>query len=325
MWDFIEFSDLKQMMPRFTSICDIARVVDPIRKKVMNLEGESLKEYDGFCCYDYWNRGEVCYNCVSSRAYIEKKILVKLEIKEDAVNLITAIPTQNGSLPLVVELIKDITDSVVTSCPEDENNVNGFSSKGSASRLIAELNDLAVKDHLTGLYNRRFIDTRLESDIVQAYLTGKPLSVMFIDADSFKTINSECGHVAGDDALKVMASVIKSSISEPDCWAARYGGDEFFVSMNRHGESDALKTAEAIQSYLENRGHVKIGEHYRKLSASLGVYTLSVGLDENNGLPANRITARDLISIADGCMYKAKAQGRNSIVSMTGKGTASNK
>lgn len=127
----------------------------------MNLEGELAKEHDGFCCYDYWNRGEVCYNCVSSRAYIEQKIFVKLEVKEHSVNLITAIPTRNGSLPLVVELIKDITDSVVTSCPEDENEVNGFSSKSSASRLVAELNDLAVKDHLTGLYNRRFIDTRL--------------------------------------------------------------------------------------------------------------------------------------------------------------------
>lgn len=148
---------------------------------------------------------------------------------------------------------------------------------------------------------------------------------MFIDADNFKTINSECGHVAGDDALKVMASVIKSSISEPDSWAARYGGDEFFVSMNRHDESDALKTAEEIKSSLENRGHIKIGEHYRKLSASIGVYALNVGLDENNELPKKCITARDLIILADGCMYKAKAQGRNSIVSMNGNEKASNK
>ena len=321
MLDVIDFRVIQEMLPRLNSFCDIVRVVDPISKKVVTLSGDRIEEFDGFCCYDYWNRGEVCYNCISTRAFADKKSYVKLEIKGDCIKLITAIPAMDGPRPLVVELIKDVTTSIVTSdnetCEEAQES-NHLPPDVTAGRLVRDLNDLAVKDHLTGLYNRRFISTRLESDIIQTYIAEKPLSVMFIDADNFKSINDKFGHVTGDEALVKLADVLKRNVVSDGCWTARYGGDEFFVSLNHLDEEEALKVAQAIRTSFGELNVPNNCSEFIKLSASIGLYTLHASLDENNKLPEKRINALELIKLTDDCMYKAKQLGRNTIYSCSG-------
>ncbi len=163
------------------------------------------------------------------------------------------------------------------------------------SRFIKELNDAAVRDPLTTLYNRRFVDERLPVDIINALLRHKPLSVCFIDLDNFKAINDLYGHKAGDSTIKEAGEVIARNISHDDVWAARYGGDEFLLCLSGVEEDQARAIAECIQREIEQM----------PLSQAVkgGPLSISFGIETMKDFP---VTAEELIRRADEKMYKAK-------------------
>ena len=157
---------------------------------------------------------------------------------------------------------------------------------------------LSEQDGLTGLFNRRALDRRLEKAVATAGHEGAPLSLIVLDTDLFKHYNDQYGHLAGDDALRCLARVMRANVRQEDmCF--RYGGEEFVILLPGQGLAHATVVAERIR------------EAYREDSASeLGPGgTVSLGVAEwREGDTANTLLAR-----ADAALYRAKAAGRDRV------------
>ncbi|GAW66466.1 diguanylate cyclase [Geoanaerobacter pelophilus] len=163
---------------------------------------------------------------------------------------------------------------------------------------------LSVTDALTGLYNRRFLKNRLEEELNRSIRQGLNLTVIFIDLDFFKSYNDLCGHLAGDEALRITAEIIKASLREMDI-VARYGGEEFCAVLPGTSKVEAMIVAERIRSEIEREifpGESEIPQV--RLTASLGV----------SSFPEDGRTFTALVHASDVALYEAKASGRNRIV-----------
>jgi diguanylate cyclase (GGDEF)-like protein len=164
---------------------------------------------------------------------------------------------------------------------------------------------LSVTDSLTGLYNRRFLKSRIEEELNRSNHQGLNLSILFIDLDFFKNYNDVCGHLAGDEALKRTADIIQASLREMDT-VARYGGEEFCALLPGTSREEALIVAERIRAEIEAEKFP--GQHnlpHGKLTASFGVACF----------PEDGRTYTALVHASDIALYQAKANGRNRVVS----------
>lgn len=169
----------------------------------------------------------------------------------------------------------------------------------SAADRLTQAEVEAVTDSLTGLYNHRYLQQRLETEVEQAG-NATSVSLLFCDIDHFKGLNDSCGHAAGDTVLRAVADIISRSARRVDI-ATRYGGDEFAVVLMDTGAGVAAEVAERIRSSVE-LAHL----HPRR-----GAVTLSIGIAT---MPANGKTKESLIESADLAMYRAKNGGRNRCV-----------
>lgn len=285
--EFMTLSDIKDKLDFFCKMYDTARLVDPECKKVLEYRGSSLAGTQE-TCYDYWGNGKICDNCVSIRAYQGNRSFIKLEKSRDEVFLVTAIPIENAERPAVLELLKNATDTLLVG--------SGDYNEGEMFRRYAKkINDMIVRDPLTSLYNRRFVDERLPADVVNASLKGIPLSVCFIDLDDFKSINDLYGHDAGDSAIRAIGRAILDNIRPDHDWAARYGGDEFLLCFSHTGKKQASETAKRIRDEIE-KIPVDFSAGTARLSISYGLETMQ----------ASPMTAEELIRGADQDMYRAK-------------------
>jgi diguanylate cyclase (GGDEF)-like protein len=173
-----------------------------------------------------------------------------------------------------------------------------------AQEGIRQLEILSVTDPLTELYNRRFLERRMDEELARSIRYGLRLSVMLLDLDSFKLYNDICGHQAGDRALQQVARILKRSVREIDV-VTRYGGEEFCVLLPETPNLDAMYVAERIRYGIEHE--LFAGEE----NLPRGSLTISIGIST---YPDNGSSAEELISSADVALYRAKADGRNKIV-----------
>ena len=165
------------------------------------------------------------------------------------------------------------------------------------------LNRLALHDSLTGLPNRALFLDRTGNAIDRARRTGDNVVVMFLDLDRFKSINDTLGHAAGDRLLTIVAERLRAAVRPGDT-VARLGGDEFVVLCERvSSRMEAVALAERLCATVQRP--VKIQE----LDFA---FTTSIGVSMTRGEPGD--TTETLLNVADGAMYKAKAQGRNLVV-----------
>ncbi len=239
-------------------------------------------------CYHYWGDKKICDNCISIRSYQEDKSLVKMEKSQDAVFLVTAIPITTKESPAVLELLKNVTDTMFVGSGD-------YNKSEMLSRYVEEISNAIVKDPLTLLFNRRFVEERLPADIVESTLTNTPLSLCFLDLDNFKVINDTYGHGAGDKAIRTVSEIIISNIDCNKSWAARYGGDEFLVCLNGTSEEDAKLIMKKIQREVGNLP-IYSEKDSIKLSLTYGIKTME----------DTPLTAEELIREADKIMYLAK-------------------
>jgi len=166
-----------------------------------------------------------------------------------------------------------------------------------------ELAQLAATDALTGVANRRTLDQTLRHEWFRAQRSGKPLSVLMIDADHFKAFNDQNGHQAGDDALRVLAKVIAENIRRPADLVARYGGEEFSVILAETDSAGAQQIAEHIRVAVEQLPFVAGIES--PITVSIGVSTWTT---------ATNTSLEQLLFAADKALYQAKEGGRNRVV-----------
>ena len=191
----------------------------------------------------------------------------------------------HGKLISIVETLRDMTD-----------------------QKLAEiaLEDLAAKDSLTGLANRRSLDKKMHLEWKCAQRTGTPLAFILADVDHFKAYNDHYGHQQGDACLRSVADAIGASIFRPSDMASRYGGEEFAIVMPNTDLAGAHAVAERIRKTVGDRSlpHEK--------SATASHITLSLGVAAM--IPSARTSTEMLIAAADTALYRAKNEGRNRVV-----------
>lgn len=169
------------------------------------------------------------------------------------------------------------------------------------THLNHELKHLSRTDELTGLWNRRVLHEALDRELKVNKRTKGSLAVMLLDIDNFKTINDQLGHKLGDEAIVLVANVLKKEIRETD-YCIRYGGDEFIIIIlgDNHRLSDAL--SDRIRANIENA------------SKSIKTFTISIGVVV---VESEEIDSEQVLQLADKCMYQAKENGRNKAVIKT--------
>jgi diguanylate cyclase (GGDEF)-like protein/PAS domain S-box-containing protein len=169
-------------------------------------------------------------------------------------------------------------------------------------KLRDALREMALRDSLTGLYNRRYLEDALNRELQRAERNSKPVSVIMIDVDQFKYFNDQYGHDAGDYVLGTIARIIGKSIRPSDI-ACRYGGEEFAIVLAEADLECALERAERLRIAIHETNLTHLGHRLPAPTASFGVAVS----------PAHGTTPAELIKAADQALYRAKRDGRDRV------------
>lgn len=164
-----------------------------------------------------------------------------------------------------------------------------------------ELKRLSITDGLTGLYNHKHFYDLLEKELARAKRYERPLSVLFLDIDFFKSINDKFGHKLGDEVLNQVANLILANLRETDN-AFRYGGEEFAVLLTETDQQDAFLVAQKTRELIER--HKFVGSEGTPICR----VTISIGI---SSFPKSATGCNELVIAADSALYAAKAAGRN--------------
>lgn len=167
--------------------------------------------------------------------------------------------------------------------------------------LRDELREQAIRDSLTGLFNRRFLDESLTREMARAERQSVPVAFVLLDIDDFKSVNDTYSHQAGDAALNLVSEILLASARTTDI-VCRYGGDEFAIVMLGMCAELARDRAESIRKKVE-MARVQFGERELTVTVSIGV----------SSIPPNGVTAQDGMAAADAALYSVKQSGRNGV------------
>ena len=277
-------------------IYEFIRVVDPVQKKVITVK--QREDFDDCLeqCFDVWQTGQICRNCISMRAYTEKETFIKIERNEEKIFMVTAIPVEVQGEKLVIELLKDATRSMIIDETALADNIT-------IKKLLDDANKAAVTDELTQIYNKRYIMEKLPTDVLLSNLKEQQFSLVIADIDHFKKVNDTYGHLAGDKVLQRFAEILSNNIRKEQDWVARFGGEEFLICLLDTEKETGLKIAERIRAEIEKEEIVFQGEKIR-ITSSFGLAALSEELKDHE----------ELLALADKNLYEAKANGRNRVV-----------
>ena len=204
-------------------------------------------------------------------------------------------------LTIVTNSIKE-TDRVRTIMSDVEDYITTARPAIVSKKLMQILNQMARVDQLTDMYNRKFLDEFVDVSIPQAIRAKIHYGILMIDIDYFKMINDTYGHDVGDDAIRIVSKVIKSSIRESDI-AIRYGGEEFLVLLYNCTQEHIVTIAENIRKEFAKQKISARGDTFSK--------TLSVGCSL---FPDHSDSIWKCIKFADISLYHAKNGGRNRVV-----------
>lgn len=292
--DIITIEFIENNLNIIRSLYDSIRVIDPQRRKILLYKDGAFTE-KGILCFNELDNKKMCNSCISMKALSSQKTLMRIEDIGNKVYMITSVPLQLNDKTVVVEMIKDVTDSLFYGSKVSDKNCT-------VNNIIEEMRAAAIKDSLTEIYNRRFIDERLPIDMKQCAKNNEPISIIMIDVDYFKEINDNFGHTTGDLVLKEFTECLRECIRRKKDWIARFGGEEFLVCIPGADEKEVLNVAERMYSNLKNK-KFKHKDKEIEVTASFGVYT------SRNG----NISVNELLNYADEKLYKAKKYGRNRI------------
>ncbi|HOJ39448.1 MAG TPA: GGDEF domain-containing protein, partial [bacterium] len=170
-------------------------------------------------------------------------------------------------------------------------------------KLRESLRMQSIRDILTGLYNRRYLEETMAREILRAARRHSTLGVVMIDIDHFKQFNDLYGHGAGDELLAQLGHFFRTHIRGSDI-ACRYGGEEFTLVMPDASLRDVVRRAEELRVAVKD-----LRVHYQ--GQLLGSITLSLGIAV---YPEHGTTADELIRLADAALYRAKKEGRDRVL-----------
>jgi diguanylate cyclase (GGDEF)-like protein len=218
-----------------------------------------------------------------------------------------AVPIAAGGEVLGVLSIADRADGGVYTA-EDLAIVQGLVTPAALAlarerqrRQAREYARAATVDPVSGLYNRRYFQTRLDQELHRMRRTGAPLALLMIDIDNFKHVNDEFGHVAGDALIADIGEILRRSVRVFDV-CARFGGEEFLVLLPGSSARNAASTAERIRERIERHRCRPTLWPGLRVTASVGLAVANAGT-----------TAHELIERADRALYAAKHAGKNRV------------
>ena len=241
---------------------------------------------DSILCPHIRNRVAASYLCVPMIAHGETLGILHLQYDR----------SESTRGTEVFETLRESQQRLVTS-------VAGQIALSLASlRMRETLRDQSIRDPLTGLFNRRFMQESLERELLRARRKNRTLSVVFVDLDHFKQFNDRFGHEAGDAVLRSMAELFRHHFRGDDV-VCRYGGEEFAMILP---ESSAVDAANRAQELLGEARSTTL----RYKGRALDPVTLSIGIA---AFPDHGATGDELLRAADQCLYASKEQGRNCV------------
>jgi diguanylate cyclase (GGDEF)-like protein len=195
--------------------------------------------------------------------------------------------------------------------PRDMARVRSLASQVAATianmRMHRDIYNQAVTDGLTGLYNRRHMQTVLLDERLRATRYGHPLSVIMLDVDGFKSYNDTYGHPQGDVLLTMLADQLRENVREVDI-VGRYGGEEFIIVMPETPKQEAWLSAERLRAAVARTVFPGFPDDLEMVVFK----TISLGLAT---FPQDTDDIQTLVSMADQALYRAKRGGRNQVVS----------
>ncbi|MBF0228476.1 MAG: GGDEF domain-containing protein [Desulfamplus sp.] len=172
---------------------------------------------------------------------------------------------------------------------------------------IEKLTNAATIDPLTGCYNRREFEVQIKKSIATAKRLQTPLSVFMFDIDHFKKVNDTYGHQAGDAVLQKVSAIVKSSVRSGDI-LARYGGEEFIAILPTTSKLEAIELADRLRQKIEEQTIITDAGTIR-VTASFGISSLNPSYERPDSADIIK-----LVEDADSMMYKAKLNGRNTVM-----------
>ena len=170
----------------------------------------------------------------------------------------------------------------------------------SSLNLRQRLQEQSIRDPLTDLFNRRFMDESLETEVLRATRNSRPLSLLLIDIDHFKRFNDTFGHDAGDHVLQCLADLLRKFFRASDV-CCRHGGEEFAIILPDSSLQNAVVRAMSLRTEVKRLNLI-----YDK--QNLGSVTVSIGVA---AFPEHGSNASALLKIADRCLYESKSSGRD--------------
>lgn len=170
------------------------------------------------------------------------------------------------------------------------------------NRLQNLMREQAIRDPLTGLYNRRYLDEVFGHELARSERDGRPLALVLIDLDHFKHLNDQHGHLAGDEVLRGVAGLLKGAVRESDL-VFRFGGEELLLLMPAADQEDALLRTEGLRRLVAETPFHTSGQGVLPVTLSAGMAVWP--------LHGNTLTA--LLGVADQALYAAKRAGRNRV------------
>ncbi|MDD5250256.1 MAG: diguanylate cyclase [Rhodocyclaceae bacterium] len=216
-------------------------------------------------------------------------------------NTIVPVDGDDGRVHHVAVFSEDVTERKLAEEALRDANLKLQSQLDEIRALHATLEEMAVRDGLTGLYNRRYLDETLEREIARAKREGHSLALVMIDVDHFKRLNDTYGHQAGDQVLVAMGELLRADTRTEDV-ACRYGGEEFLVLLPHMSLEAARDRAETWRAHFAGLT-VQHGELALQTTISLGVAAY----------PNHGHSAEELTQSADLALYLAKHDGRNRV------------
>ncbi len=221
---------------------------------------------------------------------VAKRAMQNFELIREREKLVETLKSRNEALANLNKAFRALTVTLKNKNQALENLNNAFKA-------------LAIRDQLTGLFNRRYFDEAIVTEVTRATRYGRNLSIIFLDVDFFKKYNDQFGHQHGDMVLKKISQIVKDNVREIDV-ATRYGGEEFVIILPETPKEDAYTVAEKIRRAVESHATDSVsGQTTATITISAGVATL--GSDGS--------TPSELIAKADQAVYQAKSHGRNAV------------
>ena len=259
---------------------------------------------------------EVDDNALSCRAHRTKADVISTEFTNlcktcDSKNLnYICIPfginDDNSLIISITSSSEEETDKINSKLPNIKNYLEAAKPVIESRILMDKLRDTSLRDGMTGLYNRRFLEEFIDQVMSQAKRVNETYSVLMLDVDFFKMVNDTYGHDVGDRVIVEIGRVLKDNIREADL-AIRYGGEEFVVMLHNANKEGTLEVAKKIHSaFAALVFDVGNGDTMQK--------TMSIGIAK---FPSNGDTIWKCIKFADTALYVAKTTGRNKIVEYT--------